>query len=181
MTTTRRTAEDTKSSVVVPGLLAVVPVRVALCPRSSRSRQQPRQPVFRSGTRLIVADGQREGQGRQADRGADREGLRRHRGRRAADDQLRRVPAAAPTGRPRRARPTPAPPVPAAPPAAPSRDRRRQIAIPPPGDIRYRDRRLMVLYFDLTAMPPADLMRAYAAARRVHRHADDSRRICWRS
>jgi len=39
-----------------------------------------------------------------------------------------------------------------------------QITIPPAGDTRYRDRRLLVLYFDLTAMPPADQMRAYAAA-----------------
>src|SRR5580765_1964766 len=39
-----------------------------------------------------------------------------------------------------------------------------QIAIPPAGDARYRDRRLLVLYFDLTAMPPADQMRAYTAA-----------------
>jgi len=39
-----------------------------------------------------------------------------------------------------------------------------QIAVPPPGDVRYRDRRLLVLYFDLTAMPPADQMRAYTAA-----------------
>ncbi len=39
-----------------------------------------------------------------------------------------------------------------------------QIAIPPPGDTRYRDRRLLILYFDLTALPPADQMRAYAAA-----------------
>ncbi|HEX3644693.1 MAG TPA: VWA domain-containing protein [Vicinamibacterales bacterium] len=39
-----------------------------------------------------------------------------------------------------------------------------QIAVPPPGDTRYRDRRLLVLYFDLTAMPPGDQMRAYAAA-----------------
>ena len=39
-----------------------------------------------------------------------------------------------------------------------------QIAIPPAGDTRYRDRRLLVLYFDLTAMPPADQMRAYGAA-----------------
>ena len=30
-----------------------------------------------------------------------------------------------------------------------------QISPPPPGDIRYRDRRLVVLYFDLTAMPPS--------------------------
>src|SRR3954469_13779812 len=38
-----------------------------------------------------------------------------------------------------------------------------QIAVPPPGDTRHRDRRLLVLYFDLTAMPPGDQMRAYAA------------------
>jgi VWFA-related protein len=31
--------------------------------------------------------------------------------------------------------------------------------------LRFRDRRLVVLYFDQTALPPADLMRAYSAAR----------------
>jgi VWFA-related protein len=41
-----------------------------------------------------------------------------------------------------------------------------QIVAPPPGDTRYRDRRLLVLYFDLTAMPPADQMRAYTAAQK---------------
>jgi VWFA-related protein len=51
----------------------------------------------------------------------------------------------------------------AATPAAPS-PTQSQIAVPPPGDTRYRDRRLLVLYFDLTAMPPADQMRAYSAA-----------------
>src|SRR5206468_9729460 len=39
-----------------------------------------------------------------------------------------------------------------------------QIVTPPPGDTRYRDRRLLVLYFDLTAMPPADQARAFSAA-----------------
>ena len=33
------------------------------------------------------------------------------------------------------------------------------------GAVRYRDRRLLVLYFDLTALPPPDLLRAYRAAR----------------
>jgi VWFA-related protein len=33
-----------------------------------------------------------------------------------------------------------------------------------PGDIRYRDKRLVVLYFDMTAMPPPDLLRAYNAS-----------------
>src|SRR5262245_42803128 len=40
------------------------------------------------------------------------------------------------------------------------------FAAPPGGDTRYRDRRLLVLYFDLTALPPLDLSRAYAAARK---------------
>jgi VWFA-related protein len=33
-------------------------------------------------------------------------------------------------------------------------------------DARYRDRRLVILYFDQTALPPGDLMRAFSAARR---------------
>jgi VWFA-related protein len=40
-----------------------------------------------------------------------------------------------------------------------------QIAAPPAGSIQYRDRRLVVLYFDLSAMPPPDQMRAYTNAR----------------
>ena len=52
----------------------------------------------------------------------------------------------------------PAPPLPpAASPRCARRCRRsnRTISAPSPtGDIRYRDRRLLVLYFDLTAMPP---------------------------
>jgi VWFA-related protein len=37
------------------------------------------------------------------------------------------------------------------------------IAPERPGDVRYKDRRLLVLYFDMSAMPPADQMRARAA------------------
>jgi VWFA-related protein len=33
-----------------------------------------------------------------------------------------------------------------------------------PGDLKYRDRRLLALYFDLTAMPPTDQFRAFDAA-----------------
>ena len=51
-----------------------------------------------------------------------------------------------------------APPVPSA--------TQGQIVAPPLGDARYRDRRLLVLYFDLTAMPPADQARAYIAAQK---------------
>jgi VWFA-related protein len=48
--------------------------------------------------------------------------------------------------------------------ATPTTDVR--IASAQPGDLRYRNRRLLVLYFDLTAMPPADLLRAYNAAQK---------------
>jgi len=34
----------------------------------------------------------------------------------------------------------------------------------PAGDARFRDRRLLILYFDLSMMPPGDQMRAYRAA-----------------
>src|SRR5436309_10159362 len=40
------------------------------------------------------------------------------------------------------------------------------ISSTPDGAIRYRDRRLVVLYFDATAMPPNDQMRAYSAAQK---------------
>jgi VWFA-related protein len=70
----------------------------------------------------------------------------------------------------RRTEPAPAAaigPIPAAPaPAAAPSPVQGQIAAPPPGDSRYRDRRLLVLYFDLTAMPPNDQSRAYAAAQK---------------
>jgi len=39
-----------------------------------------------------------------------------------------------------------------------------QITFSQPGDIQYRNRRLLVLYFDLSAMPPNDLIRAYSSA-----------------
>jgi VWFA-related protein len=41
-----------------------------------------------------------------------------------------------------------------------------QISASPTGEIRYRNRRLLVLYFDLSAMPPPDQARAYSAARK---------------
>jgi hypothetical protein len=40
------------------------------------------------------------------------------------------------------------------------------ISSAPNGVVRYRDRRLVVLYFDLSAMPPNDQMRAYSAAQK---------------
>jgi len=63
----------------------------------------------------------------------------------------------------------PLPPVPAAPAGRPMRAAptvQPTIAASAAGDVRYRNRRLLVLYFDLSAMPPPDQMRAYTAARK---------------
>jgi VWFA-related protein len=46
---------------------------------------------------------------------------------------------------------------------------RMQISPERPGDNRYRDRRLLALYFDMTAMPPADQFRALDAAQKYIR------------
>ncbi len=43
---------------------------------------------------------------------------------------------------------------------------RTQIAPEPPGDLHYRNRRLLVLYFDMTSMPVPDQLRATAAAQK---------------
>src|SRR5260370_1236648 len=44
-----------------------------------------------------------------------------------------------------------------------------QIAAEKPGDVRYKDRRLIAMYFDLTAMPPGDKLRALEAAQKFVR------------
>ena len=52
----------------------------------------------------------------------------------------------------------------AADPAAITAPTTGQISIGTPGQIRYQGRRLLVLYFDATSLPPADMARTYAAA-----------------
>jgi hypothetical protein len=46
---------------------------------------------------------------------------------------------------------------------------RTRISPEPPGNIRYQDRRLLALYFDMTAMPPADQLRALTTAQKFIR------------
>ena len=46
---------------------------------------------------------------------------------------------------------------------------RTQITPEAPGDVRYKDHRLLALYFDMTAMRPADQLRALAAAEKFIR------------
>jgi VWFA-related protein len=60
----------------------------------------------------------------------------------------------------------PLPPTPPRPQGSVAPTVQPQISASPAGEIRYRNRRLLVLYFDLSAMPPADQARAYSAARK---------------
>jgi len=46
---------------------------------------------------------------------------------------------------------------------------RTRISPETPGNIRYKDRRLLALYFDMTTMPPADQLRALTAAQKFIR------------
>src|SRR5208282_3481940 len=46
---------------------------------------------------------------------------------------------------------------------------RTRISTEAPGNLRYQDRRLLALYFDMTAMPPSDQLRALAAAQKFIR------------
>ena len=132
--------------------------------RSVRARSRPRQQsadVFRSSTRLIVHHRRRQGQGRQADRRADRQDFivtedgqpqdiafvefQRLDDRRRCRRTLVANAPAAPA-----ATPAPAPPQPEVASVVQTGSRP-----PPTGDTRYRNRRLIILFFDLSAMPPA--------------------------
>src|ERR1700678_4395447 len=46
---------------------------------------------------------------------------------------------------------------------------RTQIAPETPGDVRYKDHRLLAVYFDMSAMPPGDQLRALSAAEKFVR------------
>jgi VWFA-related protein len=78
--------------------------------------------------------------------------------------EFQRVEGAPPAGTPPAAAPVAAAatPVPATP--AVALVTQPQISRSTPGDIRYRDRRLLIFYFDLSAMPPPDQARAYSNA-----------------
>src|SRR4051812_11855894 len=129
---------------------------------ASVSAQQPQAPpVFRSGARLIVQTvSVKDKDGRAIEGLTPTDFVVTEDGepQTVSFVEFQRLP-----DRPAEARAaTPAPRFPETV-SAPS-PAQGQIAVPPPGDTRHRDHRLLVLYFDLTAMPPGDQMRAYAAA-----------------
>jgi VWFA-related protein len=62
--------------------------------------------------------------------------------------------------------PASAPPITTPPPPKADPTLQKEIAPEKPGDIRYRDRRLLAMYFDLTAMPVPDQLRSLSAAQK---------------
>jgi VWFA-related protein len=133
-------------------------VAAMLCGMTSVSAQQT-QPVFRSGTRLVI----------ETVRVTDKDG-RPVEGLTARDfmvtedgepqeiafieyQRLLDTPLAAAT-------PRPVAPLTADIPST----NQSAITIPSAGDAQFRDRRLVILYFDLSAIPPPDLLRAYDGA-----------------
>ena len=137
-----------------------------------RRRTQTAPPTFRASTHLVVQTVSVKDKNGKPIEGLTAQRLRRHRGRPAAGDCVRRVPAAR-----RRASAVHAT-------AVEQRRRRRcrhgdqhpPSPVPLPGDARYRGRRLLVLYFDLYNMPFFDQIRMYPGRAPVHRDADDPRR-----
>jgi VWFA-related protein len=72
--------------------------------------------------------------------------------------EFQKLPAASDPARTLEPRPADVTPLPKLP--------RTQIEPERPGDVRYRDRRLLAIYFDLSAMPIGDQLRAFDAARK---------------
>jgi VWFA-related protein len=169
------------SAVLALGLLATM---------TGRAQQQPAQPVFRSSTRLIVQTvsvTDRDGkpvEGLTANdfvvtEDGERQDVafveyQRLDGPGTAPADVNLAAAAAPQAPSNPATPAAAPAPPAAAPAPAAAATAAQSDVPSPvqagfgartpGDERFRNRRLLVLYFDLSATSPPDQMRAYDAA-----------------
>jgi VWFA-related protein len=132
--------------------------------RAGASRTEPSQPAFRSGTRLVV-----EPVSVKDRNGKPIEGLAAKDFSLTEDGEAQTISFVEyqqlPAGRDPVSPDVPRPASAGAAQTAPDAPVVPQISVPPPGDTRYRDHRLLVLYFDLTLLPPSDLLRACAAAR----------------
>ncbi|MBI3679703.1 MAG: VWA domain-containing protein [Acidobacteria bacterium] len=118
--------------------------------------------VFRATTRLVIVDVFVRDRG-----GKDLAGLGREDFTILEDGKPQQIsifefqkldPEAPAPGSPPAARP--------AAPARPAEARPQTITTAAPGKIQYQDRRLMVLFFDLSSMPPADQIRAGRSAQK---------------
>jgi VWFA-related protein len=129
----------------------------------AQQEQQTQQPVFRSTTRLIVQTvtvKDRDGKVVEGVTAKDFSVTEDGQPQEIAFVEFQRLQSPAPGV-------TQEPPAATPPPPASTQVERAtatQIAAPPAGDIRYQDRRLLVFYFDGSAMSPPDQIRAYTNA-----------------
>jgi VWFA-related protein len=144
-----------------------------------QQQQQIQQPVFRATTRLIVQTvtvKDKDGKVVEGLTAKDFSVIEDGQPQEIAFVEFQRMQGAAPASpasaaiadaQPPAVTPAPGGQAAAAPPPANEQVERAtltQIAAPPPGDIRYQDRRLLVFYFDGSAMSPPDQIRAYTNA-----------------
>jgi len=130
---------------------------------AAQQRQAPAAPTFRSGTKLVV-----EAVTVKDEHGKVIEGLTAKDFALTEDNEpqvisfveFQRVDDSASAAPAPSSASVPAPPDAASPPAA----NVSPIAVPPNGGVQYRNRRLLVFYFDVQGLPPADLVRACQAA-----------------
>jgi VWFA-related protein len=148
----------------VSSVFSVVAILTFYVPVGAQQPPQPAQPTFRTGTRLIVEPvtvKDRNGKAIEGLTASDFTLTENGEAQMISFVEYQRVDeaAATPLSAASSSPAAPAAPLPAVAPAV-----QPTIAAAAPGDIKYRNRRLLVLYFDVTALPPADLVRACAAA-----------------
>jgi VWFA-related protein len=139
--------------------ILIASASVHSAPAASPASSLAQQPTFRSGTRLIVQTvtvKDRDGEPVEGLTAKDFVVTEDGEPQTVAFVEYQRLEGPS-TSLP------PAPPVVPASPAPPALPAAAAPALTL--DARYRDRRLVVLYFDQTALPPPDLMRAFSAAR----------------
>jgi VWFA-related protein len=144
--------------------MAAFGLRVAVL-AAAQQPQAPAAPAFRSGTKLVV-----EAVTVKDKNGQVIEGLTAKDFTLTEDNEpqvisfveFQRVDDSASAAPAPSSASVPAPPDAASPPVASV----PPIAAPPDGGVRYRNRRLLVFYFDVQGLPPADLVRACQAAER---------------
>src|SRR4029450_11394135 len=163
--TTHRGTETLRKFLFVLG--TSVPLCIVISGSTTAAQQQApqtQQPVFRTTTRLIVQTGtvkDKDGRGVEGVRAGDFAVTEDGQPQDIAFVEFQRMqgtPAAAPAAIANGNQQTQTPP-PAPPPADNNQVERAtvtQISAPPPGDIRYQDRRLLVFYFDGAGMSPPD-------------------------
>ena len=162
--TTHRGTEARRKYLYVLG--ASVPLCVVITGAAYvHAQQQTQQPVFRTTTRLIVQTvtvKDKEGKVIEGLTAKDFSVTEDGQPQDIAFVEFQRMQGPAPA--PAAAADAQVQPPPATPTSQVERATVTQIAAPPPGDIRYQDRRLLVFYFDGSAMSPPDQIRAYTNA-----------------